>query len=344
MKYAKHLVPVIFLVSCQAEFKAVDTASETSSSVVEVGDPPPPSSGDARPLSPDTVIEDSLLLSSVEVVVEKSVQPVEVFVGIDSSGSMKKEIGFLEQSIPKFVNDLSATEVPFLLHFVYDFSRINLVIDDAVNDKVMQSNMPIGSNNAISVLNQFFDGYTSSLKDARMDIVITSDDDGKGDGNLADDFEIPVAGARVHAMVGQAAGQDPQNADCNIKRAGEQHIKLAEKTNGSNHNLCMREWDKLVEEIVKLIKQDAKREIQLDMIDGNAKPVYVEYAGSFYKLNDEGSPFKAQGSILSIAADFQIKIADRLKVLYQSGTGNTTPPSEDAGDDDDDDDDDGEDD
>ena len=327
MKY--FILAVLLASSCRAKFKSSDTTSGVNS-VLEINEK---QSEDATPLTTDTVLEEDLLLSSLDFVIEKSVQPVEVFVGIDSSGSMKNEITYLENSIPKFISDLKGTNVPFQLHLIYDFNKVNLTIPADVASMVQQTNMPIGSYNAISVLNQFFDGFRAADPNSRIDIIITSDDNGTGEGNLADDFKIPVPGSRVHSMVGQAAGQDPNNADCKIKNAGTEHIKLAEATKGANFNLCMREWDKLVEEVTKLIREDPKREISLENMDSGLIPAYVQYSEKIYRIND--SAFKIQNGTLLIDADFKIKIDDKIKLLFHGDSGlDPEEKSEDDGDND----------
>ena len=262
---------------------------------------------------------DDLALTTGSATVTKNTQPVEIFLALDSSGSMKSELRYLKESIPAFVSNLDATGLEYQIHFVNHW-RVDTGVDYASTEKMSHTHMAVNSVNGISVMNAFFNNYERKFEDSRMDIVFATDYNGKGAGNLADDFKLRVPGARVHAMVGQAAGKDPVNTSCHIPARGEEFIKLAAKTKGSNHNLCDQKWDKLLAEIVDKITSDPNRELDIQIPESEGlelKPYGVEYNGKTYAVNSDGSPFTVTDNKIFIDPEFEIKIDDQLKIIYE---------------------------
>ena len=95
------------------------------------------------------------------------------------------------------------------------------------------------------MLNNFLESGPILQKGIRTEVIIVTDDNGQGKGNLADDFVNHYNGKpiRVHAIVGYV--KSATNGRCHIRATGEEYKKVAEQTGGLVLNICAEDWNDL---------------------------------------------------------------------------------------------------
>ena len=237
-------------------------------------------------ISPEPVPEPSGIETFLyEFEIKEEAGMVDIVLAVDTSGSMTAEKESLERNMETFTNLLEEVVIDYQIFAIgnnFNFpSNLNLSL-------VART---VGSNNAIGVLNQFFANGSNLREGVDLHVVIISDDNGEGAGNLAVDFTPPsTAGSiSVHGIVGLVQGQDPNNPDCQIVEVGSEHMDLARKYGGTILDLCINDWSQLVKDLSEKIIS-LTRTYDLERIPDLSLPVTVEINGDIIMKAENDRP------------------------------------------------------
>ena len=235
-------------------------------------EPVPEPQPEPKPVITEKQVEQRLFL-------EQKNTAIDLVMAVDTSGSMKGEKELLEANLAGFIADVKASNLKDFRFFVIgeDFTfDISLLKDlKVISEKV-------GSNDALSVLSEFFEETlplidSPPVEDTHLEIVVITDDDGKGKGNTAEDFMVPAGykKMRFNGIIGLVKGKDPFNPDCDIKRPGLEYLDLAMQTDGLAMNLCDSDWKTLLRDLKDNIVAFEGAEIMLDQTPIKEKGIIV---------------------------------------------------------------------
>ena len=194
---------------------------------------------------------------------------VDLVTTIDTSGSMGDELLNTQANIGKLLATLNNGRLDYRLHVV--MNNIFPLPQGVDTSKISFVRRSIDSSDAISNLNALFAGqlatlYTDSAgvllpapvafrKDAKLEIIVITDDNGSGTGNLAADFNASNVPANYtfNGIIGLASSVQGQG--CDIAAIGTEYLTLITKTGGTSLDLCGKDWSilltRLSEDIVK---------------------------------------------------------------------------------------------
>lgn len=246
--------------------------------------------------------------------VAEAVAPVDIFIGIDTSGSMTTERTYLEQNMASFLATLEKNKVDAHVTAIGSGFKFPAGLPA---DKFAIVPREIASRDAIFVMTNFFQLGTQPLAprpSARLEVIIITDDDGGNTGNLAENFQGP-AGRKpaVSGIVGKQVGVSATNPECNIVRVGQQYMKLAATTGGDIYDLCEKDWTKLFQHLSKQII-NRTRSFVLEKIPNRVRDITV-YVGTVPVPATQFTYIEDQNSIL-IAPEFEIKSGAKVSIKY----------------------------
>jgi hypothetical protein len=258
-----------------------------------------------------------------------SYSPLEILFAVDTSSSLKREREWLQENMKKFIDSFSGDGFKGVHITVLGDSSLSTDTDECPRTNEFEFPPSVGnvtrvgkcvsSYNAISRLQEYYHRLSPNLApEASLEAIIISDDDGKGVGNLAKDFD-PMVGSRkvrVSAIVGIPDVTVP-NADCRLAHYGEEHIALAESTNGQTYDICNKDWSALIKSISSEIRTtnhgynltsrvDPTKEYSVTV---NGEPLAKEY----YSIDPERS-------FLIIKDGYPIPNGAKIEVIYYTPT------------------------
>lgn len=258
--------------------------------------------------------------------------PVDILFVMDTSGSMREEKKSLEGNMNRFLTNMLSAKLdvkiltlgggqPNLDKFprgggncgAFDFPK------DLPKERFGNVPVYVHSYDPIGRLSNFLDGKYDSLspfklrKNAPLEIVIISDDDGTDQKelqqdpaetprNLATDFKAPSGKkVRVHAIVGlENSAKIPEV--CEIENPGVQAQTLANQTGGTIMDICSQDWESLINQLSSKIiagnkgyqleaSIDPKKPVTI-LVNGkplDSKLYTIDYAAGFITLSDGAS-------------------------------------------------------
>ena len=194
-------------------------------------------------------------------------RPLEIFFAVDTSSSLIEERQKLEDNMRSFISSFSPAGFPSV--------RINIIGDSTTYDPqncprtnnfqfpsdlsgVRMIDLCIGSYNMISRLTQYFHSTTPPelMAGAGIEVIMITDDNGQGVGNLAKDFN-PKFGdqtIRVSAVAGIPNVTKP-TSQCRVAMYGLEAIALTEETGGKAYDICNPDWSALMQDMAKDIQK-----------------------------------------------------------------------------------------
>ena len=201
----------------------------------------------------------------------------DIVFAVDTSGSMEDEITAIELNIASFVKSLEQNKLDFTIAAIGNGNDFDFPQDPRI--KVVPEE--IDSHDAIGILSSYLMGPNAVRADSHLNVIVVTDDNGEGSGNLAGDFKAPVGitSLKVHAVVGLVEGQDPNNEDCNIRSVGTEYQNLAKSSKGLIQNICINDWSKLIANLSQSIVQSTQRAFPLEKTIETGQAITV-------KIND----------------------------------------------------------
>ncbi len=103
-------------------------------------------------------------------------------------------------------------------------------------------------------------------KDANLEVVVITDDNGSGEGNLAVDFDpTKTLKATFNGIIGLPTSVASDT--CQVANVGNEYITLATQSKGSTLDICSADWSAL---ITRLSNDMVKRSVTFSL---GKKPV-----------------------------------------------------------------------
>ena len=243
--------------------------------------------------------------------------PVDIVVLMDTSGSMREEKLSLEQNMQLFMDQLKAAKIDAHVTAVGTGFRFPVLPAD-VFGVVPQL---VGSHDAIGIMIQYLSGaYGFPLalrKEAAMEAVIFTDDDGQGVGNTAADFTAFAKGRdiRINAVVGQKVGT--VSATCKIENIGSQAKQLAVQTKGSDLDLCAPDWTVLIKQLTSnIVKRNEADGYRLTKKPDSKQDVKVKINGVL--LDADKFKLNFETGLLTLSVDLKLKGKEKIEVEYRA--------------------------
>jgi hypothetical protein len=340
MKIAQVLMPLTLslgLIACseKSDFKGESKPQEEVKEEVKVEEADLPSAetsvdtSDAMGSKPSTDADtgDSRNLPLGAISDQHAVSlKVDLVFAVDTSASMDDEIRAMQTNLGRLVSGLNSGRLDAQIHVMMDQLLALPAGVDA--KKIAFVNQEVGSENAISRLNALFAGmyvtfYLSAdgvvmpmplafRKDAKLEVVVISDDDGDGNGNLAADFNPLNAKATFNAIVGLPSTMEGGN--CDISGIGMEYITLAQASRGSMLDICSPDWSGL---ITRLTDDMVKRSVtfSLSKTPADAKAIVVTLDGKRLAASDW--TYDATNNTVSLVKTDGVKDGSKISLNYK---------------------------
>ncbi|WP_141731981.1 hypothetical protein [Oligoflexus tunisiensis] len=251
---------------------------------------------------------------------------VDVVFAIDTSASMNDEIAATQANLGRMISLLNSGRLDSRIHLMMDqLLTLPVGVDPG---KIAFIDEGVGSEDAISRLTALFAGtfdgsYRDAQgaplatplpfrKDAKLEVVVISDDNGEGNGNLAADFDpMKTLNATFNAIVGLPTSVE--NNDCELSNVGMEYITLSTSTKGSALDICSVDWSNL---ITRLSNDIVKRSVTfgLSQKPSNPKAVIVTLDGK--KLAQADWAYDAAQNVVTILKTDLVKDGSQVTLNY----------------------------
>lgn len=301
----------ILLASCSGSNFSGKKKSSSNPGVVA------PASDDAKPPSNEPIAaSNGSWIENFNVEASTS-NTADVVFAVDTSGSMEDEIEAIEKNIESFVKTLEKNQLDFSIAAIGNGEDFNFPQDPRI--KLIPEE--IDSHDAIGVVSGFLASNEAVRPNSHLNVIIVSDDNGEGDGNLAGDFKAPegIASLKVHAVVGLAEGEDPNNEDCEIAAVGTEHQSLAKNSKGLIQNICINDWSKLIENLSQSIVQSTQRAFPLQHPVDSSQPLRVMVNGKVLERDaseQAAYDFNAEDNTVYLSSQVALTKDDTVTIEY----------------------------
>ncbi|MFW7381693.1 MAG: hypothetical protein ACOH5I_22990 [Oligoflexus sp.] len=255
---------------------------------------------------------------------------VDIVFAIDTSASMNDEIAAVEANLGNMLATLNNGRLDAYMHLLME-DTFNLPPTIDAN-KFAYVQQQVGSSNAISRLTGLFNGlYAASYRDiqnmplatplafrndAKKEVVVISDDNGSGEGNLAVDFDPNnTLKATFNAIVGLPTSVE--NDTCDVSGIGTEYIQLANQSKGSMLDLCSPDWTGLIKRLSdEMVKRSVTFTLSQVPNDAEAIIVFVEEQ----KMEREDWMYDAENNVVTLLKTDMIKDGSNLSINYNPAT------------------------
>jgi hypothetical protein len=239
---------------------------------------------------------------------------------------MDDEIQAMQTNLGRLVSALNSGRLDANIHLMLD--RLLTLPAGLDPKKIAYVNQEIGSENAISRLNSLFAGmyvtfYLSAdgvamptplafRKEANLEVVVISDDNGSGNGNRAADFNPLKDKAIFNAIVGLPTTMEGGN--CDISGIGMEYITLAQSSRGSMLDICSADWSGLV---TRLSEDMIKRSVTfaLSQTPADAKAIAVTLDGKRLAAGDW--TYNASTNTVTLVKTDGVKDGSKISLNYK---------------------------
>ncbi len=315
-----------YLIGCnQSAFKGV--APPEPEKLVQLPAEPVTSqvdSGDSAPAAPVQVsqVEDLGSITDKHLISLK----VDVVFAIDTSASMDDELLSTQNNLPKLISTLTDGKLDPRIHLMLDQ---NLVLPATTDpNKVAFVRQRVDSGDAISRLTSLFAGQFAAFyfsvqnaplaapiafrKDAKLEIVVITDDNGSGEGNLAADFDpTKTLKATFNGILGLP--NSLVNDTCDLANIGTEYINLAATSGGTSLDLCAPDWSNL---ITRLSTDMVKRSVTFTLTKKpkDPKAMNVRIGGTLLAASDW--TYDAQKNSVTLIKTDLVKDSASLSINY----------------------------
>lgn len=191
----------------------------------------------------------------------------DIVFAVDTSGSMKTEKTMLEQNMTAFLNKFSQENAK-LDYQVYLIGE-GFQFPQNLGDKFIPVPRKVNSNDALEILQGFFNGTIAQPKPVRLDtkkqIVVVTDDDARRVTSPAFKTFVDATPALKDktSMNGFVILPDSKlNSWCTKAAVGSEYITLAADaaTKGTIYDLCTTDWGVLLKGLAEKILREAPKE------------------------------------------------------------------------------------
>lgn len=251
---------------------------------------------------------------------------VDVVFAIDTSASMDDELISTQNNLSKMITTLNNGKVD---------SRIHLMLDQPLTvpagtdpNKVAFIQQLVDSTDAISRLTALFSGlYNTSYrtianapmatpmpfrKDAKLEVVVITDDNGEGAGNLAIDFDsAKTLKATFNGIIGLPT--TVASDTCSLETVGSEYITLAQQSMGSTLDICSPDWSAL---ITRLSNDMVKRSVTFPLTKKPKDPASIIARIGSTKLASADWSYDAKANTLLLLKTDLVKDGSVLTMNY----------------------------
>lgn len=254
---------------------------------------------------------------------------VDVVFGIDTSASMDDEIIAVQNNLQKMISTLNDGKLDSRIHLLLD--RILMVPAGSDPAKIAFVQQRIDSGDAISRLNALFAGmYTAAYrnidgtlqatpmafrKDAALEVVVITDDNGAGTGNLAVDFDPnKTLKATFNAIIGLPTSVESDT--CSLSNIGLEYITLATASKGSMLDICAADWSAL---ITRLSTDMVKRSVTFALSKKPADPKKIIVTLDKQKMAAADWTYDDKTNTVTLVKTTAVKDGSELTLNYNPG-------------------------
>ncbi len=253
---------------------------------------------------------------------------VDVVFAIDTSASMDEEITNTQNNLQRMITTLNNGRIDSRIHLLLD---VPLTVPAGTDpNKVAFVFQRVDSSDAISRLNNLFSGlYATSYrnlqnvplaapmafrKDAKLEIVVISDDNGQGMGNLAVDFDPTKSlKATFNAIIGLPTS-NVANGACDLAGIGSEFITLVTQSKGSSLDICSPDWSALITRLsTDMVKRSTSFPLSKKPVD--AKALIVRIDGQ--KMADVDWSYDQQNNVITLIKTDAVKDGSKLDIIYR---------------------------
>ncbi|HET9240011.1 MAG TPA: hypothetical protein VFO10_22305 [Oligoflexus sp.] len=341
MKATQVFLPIALtlgLLACteKSEFQGESKPEETVTKVEDAELPPLDTGADSKdamsaPKASDADSGDSSSMPAGAITDQHAVSlKVDMVFAIDTSASMDDEINALQTNMGRLISALNTGRIDFQIHMMMD---LMMALPPGVDPKkVAFINQEVGSGNSISQLNALFAGtYAASYrtpsgvvmptplafrKDANLEVVVVSDDNGDGNGNLAADFNPMNAKATFSAIVGLPTTIEGGN--CDISGIGMEYIALAQASRGSMLDICSPDWSGL---ITRLSKDMVQRSVTFALSQKPSDPKGIGVMLDQAKLAAADWVYNPDTNTVTLVNSDKVKDGSKVRLTYKPTAG-----------------------
>jgi hypothetical protein len=148
-------------------------------------------------------------------------------------------------------------------------------------------------------------------KEAKLEIVAITDDNGVGMGNLAADFDpTKTLKATFNSIVGLPTSVP--SATCEIASQGTEYLTLSKQTNGSVLDLCAADWSAL---IGRLSNDIVKRSVSFTL-SKTPNPSSIKVGLDGQKMNASDYTYDAAKNTVTLTKTDAVKDGSKLIINY----------------------------
>lgn len=341
MKATQVFLPIalslgLFACTEKSEFQGEPKPEEKAVTVEEAKLPPLETgvdSGDAMSAKTESAADagDSASMPAGAITDQHAVSlKVDMVFAIDTSASMDDEINALQANMGRLISALNTGRLDFQIHMLMD---LMMALPNGVDaKKVAFINQEVGSGNSISRLNALFAGtYATSYrtpegvvmptplafrKDANLEVVVISDDNGDDNGNLAADFNPMNPKATFNAIIGLPTTMEGGN--CDISGIGMEYIALAQASRGSMLDICSPDWSGL---ITRLSKDMVQRSVTFSLSKKPADPKAIVVMVDQAKLAAADWAFNPDTNTVTLVNSDKVKDGSKIRLTYKPTAG-----------------------
>jgi hypothetical protein len=251
---------------------------------------------------------------------------VDVVFAIDTSASMGEEIAATQTNMGRLISALNNGRLDSRIHLMLDQLLALPAGVDAT--KVAFINQRVDSNDAISRLTALFAGtfnpfYTNAQgqplpaplafrKDAKLEIVVISDDNGQGAGNLAADFDpTKTLKATFNSIIGLPTSV--QGNACELSGIGMEYMNLSTASNGSVLDICSPDWSML---ITRLSNDIVKRSVTFALSKKPSDPKALNVTLDGKRVAPEEWTYNAQANAITLTKTDAVKDGSQVTINY----------------------------
>lgn len=269
---------------------------------------------------------------------------IDLVIALDTSGSMREEKQAVENNLNQLMLSLLESNLSPLIHVIAQGRSRNILqpnrngfvfTPDIDPNRVALVDQAVGSHDALSHVTRLLSGlYSNRYKDvtgmpmatplefradAKLEILIISDDNGKNRNNnedysnLAKDFDPENRWqATVSGIVGLPDSNEV-NGVCSVVEVGQEYITLAQQTGGSILDICSPDWTELLQRFSADIIQRS-HSIKLSQLPDDLEKIVVSLGGEI--IDSDNWSYDPDKNLLTLASSIVVKAGMELQVNY----------------------------